>query len=149
MEYEAAVELNPLYHRAICSLGNAFTLLGLPERAVPLIEKGLRLSPRDTSNHIYFSFMARARYAMHNFEEAVEWARKSIHLKSDAPEPYLVLVASLGQLGQHDEGHEALIACDNLKPGITNQAPNIPPELASASDNEHLLDGLRKAGWEG
>ena len=139
-----ALELNPLHNRSINSMGNVLSLLGQPEQAIPLFEKGFRLSPRDPSNHLYFSFMARAQYGARRYEAAVEWANRSIHLKSDAPEPYFVLAASLAQLEQFEEGRKALKACeDNTK------ASRYIVSYADDAHAEHFTEGLRKAGWEG
>ena len=124
-------------------MGQLLTLLGQPERAIPLIEKGLRLSHRDPSNHMYFSFMARAHFGARRYDEALEWANKSIHLKSDAPEPYFVLAACLGQLGRYEEGRKALESCEEN----SNRTRYNFAYTDHAAD-EHFKEGLRKSGWE-
>jgi adenylate cyclase len=57
-------------------------------------------------------------------------------------------LASLGQLGQTDEAHEALHTAMTTDPKdfdrfVRNRVPWHRPE-----DYEHMLDGLRKAGWQ-
>jgi adenylate cyclase len=57
--------------------------------------------------------------------------------------------AALGQLGRKTEAKDALDKGMNLAPAafnmyVRNRAPWFRPE-----DHAHLLDGLRKAGWEG
>jgi len=57
--------------------------------------------------------------------------------------------AALGQLGRNTEAKDALDKAMNLAPDafnmyVRNRVPWFRPE-----DHTHLLDGLRKAGWEG
>ena len=125
-------------------MGNVLSLLGEPERGITFFEKGFRLSPRDPSNSHYYAFMARAQYAAQRYDDAVEWANRSIHLKSDSPVPYLILAASLAQLGQLEEGQNVLQACEEHTKAI-----RFMPNFADETYTAHFLEGLRKLGWEG
>jgi len=58
------------------------------------------------------------------------------------------LAAALGQLGRAAEGKEVLEKAMAVSPGafdmyVRKGVPWMRPE-----DQAHLLDGLRKAGWE-
>jgi adenylate cyclase len=144
---QISLDLNPLNSRAICSMGHLLTLSGEPEKALPLLEKGLRLSPLDPSNHMYFSFMARALFSLRRYDEAIDWARRSIQLRSEAQEPYHVLAASLGHLGRSEEGKNALESYMANWPDQSRRSSYFI-KYGNSDDQEHLLSGLRKAGWE-
>jgi adenylate cyclase len=66
----------------------------------------------------------------------------------ELPQPYRDLAASYGQLGRSDEAHKALdkamASTDSFQGYVCNRPIWYRPE-----DFEHMLEGLRKAGWEG
>ena len=94
-----------------------------------------------------FSFMARAHLTAKRYKVAAEWARKAVNWRSDAPLPRLMLAACLGHLGMTSEGRAELNACENIRPGFTRSTVIWHP-FRHAADEEHFLDGLRKAGWK-
>lgn len=91
--------------------------------------------------------MARAQFTAHLYELAVEWALKSIERRSDLPEPHLLLAASLGHLSRSEEARLELETVERLRPGYT-KSDNWVHNYSHDDDQEHFLEGLRKAGWE-
>jgi adenylate cyclase len=151
-EYERSIralrtslELNPCEAGVLNSIGQALSLAGQPEEAIPYLEKGLRLSPRDPRNSHYFGFMARALFALRRYEEAVDWLRRSLELTSSNAESLLLLAASLGHLGRIDEARSILAKCEACRPGYTHRSGWIHHHSVEEL-NEHLAEGLRKAG---
>jgi len=65
------------------------------------------------------------------------------------PNPYRWLAASLGQLSRVDEAQEALgqaMAASRMSFDLHVRSK---PAWFLPEQHEHLLDGLRKAGWQG
>ena len=89
--------------------------------------------------------MARAHLTARRYEEAAEWARKAIQWRDDAPLSHLILAASLGHLGQSNDARAALDKCESIRPGYVAERDNWHP-YNNVEDEEHLFDGLRKAG---
>jgi tetratricopeptide (TPR) repeat protein len=124
-------------------------LSGRPDEGVASLEKGFQLNPKEPRNSLYFAFMARAHLTARRYAEAADWARKSIRWQSDTIiEPYLILAASLGHLGQLQDAKEALEKCQQLDPKLMASKEDWI-RYKRVADSEHFLDGLRKAGWEG
>ena len=78
-----------------------------------------------------------------------EAATRAIHEYPEYPHRYRWLAASLGQLGRVEEAKRALVKAVSIVPGsfdmyVRNRVPWFRPQ-----DYAHMLDGLRKAGWEG
>jgi adenylate cyclase len=76
-------------------------------------------------------------------------ARRAVRDYPDYPLSYRYLAASLGQLGRIDEARVALQQAMTISPAtfdlyVRSRQPWVRPE-----DYEHMLDGLRKAGWQG
>jgi adenylate cyclase len=58
------------------------------------------------------------------------------------------LAASLGQLGRKEEARRALEIAMTLAPESFRRNTEARPRWLRPEDYEHLLDGLRKAGWQ-
>jgi adenylate cyclase len=108
----------------------------------------LRLNPRDQSNKITARQIAPTYYFERNYLSAVDTARSAISLDPEFSSPYRWLAAALGQLGRIDEARCAL----NSAIGTSHQSFALyvrrRPPWFSPEYHEHMLDGLRKAGWQ-
>jgi adenylate cyclase len=112
------------------------------------ILKAIRLDPGGPYSATYLSVLAASYYFERDHESTVQVARRSIARYPDAPRAYSWLAAALGQLGHAREARAALHDLIRIAPtaldSYVRQGYSWRPE-----DHEHLLDGLRKAGWEG
>ena len=94
--------------------------------------------------------MALGLYFSGKYEAAVEAAKRAIRSNPNFPlNPYRSLTAALGQLGRTAEAKEALAKAIAVSPAsfdmyVRNRVPWMRPE-----DHAHMVEGLRKAGWEG
>lgn len=83
------------------------------------------------------------------YAASVDAARQAIQSYPKYTHPYRWLAAALGQLARTAEAKEALDKAVAVAPAsfdmyVRNRVPWMRPE-----DHAHILDGLRKAGWEG
>ncbi len=62
--------------------------------------------------------------------------------------PHLILATSLGHAGKLKAARTELAECERIQPGYTASADNWH-SYKFPKDQEHFLDGLRKAGWKG
>jgi adenylate cyclase len=93
--------------------------------------------------------MALGLYFCREYEAATEAARAAIRLYPDHPLIYRWLAAALGQIGRVEEANEVLGKAIAIAPGsfdmyVHHRVPWMRPE-----DHAHMVEGLRKAGWEG
>ena len=146
--FEHSIALNPSNFQAYVSIGHSLTLAGRPDEGVTALEKGLELNPHDPRNHLYFAFLARAHLTARRYGDAIEWARTSIRRRPDILEPHVILTTALGHLDRLPEARTALGECERIDP--TSMASLATwQRYERETDNEHFLQGLRKAGWEG
>ena len=75
-------------------------------------------------------------------------ARRAIREYAGNPRPYLTLAAALGQLGRAEEARTALGAAIAVSPSIFKFLTDSRPPYYRPVDHDHLIDGVRKAGWE-
>jgi adenylate cyclase len=109
----------------------------------------LRLNPRDPTSHVAASHIVLSYYFENNYAAAVEAASRCAvdypaHLR-----PRRFLVAALGQLGRSDEAAAALRDYARDAASMFDLMVRDRPPYMRPQDHEHMLDGLRKAGWQG
>jgi TolB-like protein/class 3 adenylate cyclase/Flp pilus assembly protein TadD len=143
-----AIELNPSFAAAYAILGHQLTYAGRPEETIPLVEKGIRLSPTDPRLFIWLPALAAAHYQLGHYQQAVEAGRRSWTLNRNRPVGLRYAVAGLAQLGRIEEARAALTELSRFDENLAS-FERLARRLYKEGDPvDHLLDGLRKAGMK-
>jgi len=130
-------------HREVRSLiDEALDLSGDPEQAIAHMKKGIEMNENDPRIHTFIGALARAWLNARDYEQAEYWARRALERRDDYPQAKLYLAASLGHQERSIEASKVLKGHRRLLPGLALAYKN-------KEDNEHFLEGLRKAGWVG
>jgi adenylate cyclase len=108
-----------------------------------------RLSPRDANIATAHHGIVISYYLERDYERCVETARRQLSTQPGYPQTWRWLAAALGQLGRTEEARAALEQSLAVSPHefdvyVRNRVPWMRPDY-----HEHMLDGLRKAGWQG
>ena len=119
-----------------------------PGEAIELAEKGIRLSPTDPRLSIWLPALAGAYYQLRQYEKAVEIGRRSWTLNRDWPAGLRYVVAGLAELGRIEEAQTALNQLRLLNPNLAFVESNLRRLYVDRTPVDHILDGLRKAGFE-
>jgi adenylate cyclase len=109
----------------------------------------LRLSPRDPTNISPFAIIFLSYYFERDYLDALEAARRALSRFPDLPIAHRYLAASLGQLGRIDEARQELQRTIALAPKVLDLYVHSPPPWIRPEDYDNLMEGLRKAGWQG
>jgi adenylate cyclase len=109
----------------------------------------LRLNPRDPRNTYLATQIAVSYYLEHDYTSAVEAAKRAIAQYPGYPQPYRWLAAALGQLNRTNEAREVLRQAMDVSPSGFDFFVHNRPLWFLPVQHEHMLDGLRKAGWRG
>jgi TolB-like protein/DNA-binding winged helix-turn-helix (wHTH) protein/cytochrome c-type biogenesis protein CcmH/NrfG len=155
-EEELAISMDPSVVEANLSLGGFVRRLGQFERSLELIDKALRLSPRDPSVSYWYGAKADALFALKRYDEAIEWARRTITTDPNNPGVNGTLAAALALTGRDAEAQEVvqrlgslpphglktIAAYNAMKARFTHENPN--PRYLELWDRK--IEGLRKAG---
>jgi tetratricopeptide (TPR) repeat protein len=155
-EEERTLSLDPSIVEANVTLGVTIRRLGRFEKSLELIDKALRLSPRDPSVSYWYTGKADALFALKRYDEAIDWVRRTIVTDPALPGANSTLAAALALTGQVAEAHEVvqrfaslhpaspitIAAANALKDRLTRQHPN--PRYLEYWDRR--IEGLRKAG---
>jgi adenylate cyclase len=148
-EAERALATTPNLAFAHQALGSTLIFSGRPQEGLAALERSIRLDPRDARSGVRLNQIALGHYFSREYVAAVEVAKHAIRSYPDYPLPHRWLAAALGQLGRIDEAKEALEKAIAVLPAsfdmyVRNRVPWMRPE-----DHAHMVEGLRKAGWEG
>jgi adenylate cyclase len=76
-EYETAIAANRNWATAIKNVGQCKLLTGSVEEVIPLVEKAIRLSPRDPYITEFYFEIGRAHLLQSRTEEAIVWLEKA------------------------------------------------------------------------
>jgi len=147
-EFEEAISLNPSFAAAHVLLGQMYLYAGRREEAIDRAEKGIRLSPSDPRMFMWLPALAGAHYQMRHYEEAVEAGRRSWSLNRNWPHGLRYVVAGLAQLGRIEEAQAALAELRLMDANLEFSASVLRRTWSDPGDVDHILDGLRKAGFE-
>jgi adenylate cyclase len=146
-EAEQALAISPNLADAHGVRGATLIFSGRVKEGLASLERCIRLNPRQSATRL--NQFALGLYFLREYEAAVEAAKRVIRSYPDFPNTYRWLAAALGQLGRIEEAKKALEKAMAIVPGsfdmyVRGRVPWMRPE-----DHAHMLEGLRKAGWEG
>jgi adenylate cyclase len=144
-----AVALNPNSAFANTTLGVIRLYDGQPAPARAAFLEALRLNPRDPWNCIPLLQIGMSYYFERDYANAVEAGRRVATQFPGLPLGHRYVAASLGQLGHHEHARAALQRAIAVSPETFDLYVRTRPPWFRPEDHEHMLDGLRKAGWQG
>jgi len=107
-EAERALATTPNLAFAHHMLGAALIFSGHPKEGVAALERSIRLDPRAPRSAFCLHQVAIGFYFCHDYEAAIEAAKRTIRAYPEFPNTYRWLAAALGQSGRIEEAREAL-----------------------------------------
>jgi adenylate cyclase len=149
-EARRALAISPNLASAHRALGTTLIFGGEPQQGLVALQTSIRLDPRDPLLPWHLNRVAIANYFARDYEAAIDTARQVIRLYPDFPLIYRWLAAALGQIGRVEDArcalNKAMTVCGG---GSFDMYVRERVPWHRAEDYEHMLDGLRKAGWRG
>ena len=147
-ETERALAMSPNLASAHGQLGQTLIFSGRPKEGLVALERGIRLDLGDPRSGGRLNQVVLALHFCRDYEAAVEAGKRVIRSYPDHPLVYRWLAAALGQVGRIEEAREALDKAIAVAPAsfelyVRQRVPWHRPE-----EHAHMLEGLRKAGWE-
>jgi adenylate cyclase len=152
-ELERSLALNPGFAPAYIPLALANNFMGQPERTLQLMDRAIRLSPRDPKLYRFYHMKGWAFLMLQQDDQAIEWLRRELAINPDEPISQALLAAALALAGQSAEAHDALQRYYSLSDTKSTTIAQYKTQQLSISSNPKYLafaqrfrDGLRKAG---
>jgi tetratricopeptide (TPR) repeat protein len=115
-QYETALAYNRNWVFAIFALGDCKFLTGSTEETIPLVEKAIRLSPRDPSIDIWYMVIGRVHLVQSRTDEAILWLEKARGENPAAPMTHGYLASAYALKGEMERAASALVEARRLSP---------------------------------
>lgn len=142
----AALDRNPSSSMGAWLLGSLFIGTERAEQAIPLLQRAVRLAPRDPLAHHYRGALAAASLLVGRAGEALEEARRSVEITPDPGLSYAPLVVSaLVRQGQMQGARAEAARLRALRPDFNLALARL---LAPAPVVELIRETLAEAGWD-
>jgi adenylate cyclase len=147
-ESEAALALSPNLASAHGLMGSVLNWSSQHEKARIFLEKSIRLDPRNPNLATRFNAVTVSYYLSGEYDAAIEAAHRTIRLYPDRQPDYRWLAAALGQLGRVEEAKKALEKAIAIGPASFDRYVRTRVPWHRPEHHAHMLEGLRKAGWQ-
>jgi tetratricopeptide (TPR) repeat protein len=141
-----SLELNPNSAMALTQAGWAEVFLAKPAKALDLLRRAERLSPRDPRAWYRAAVAALAHFVAGEFEQATACARKALAQSPRFAPTLRVLAASLAKLGRTDDARQAMQDLLRLEPQLTVTMLRRRLRHMDAKARKPFLEALRVAG---
>jgi adenylate cyclase len=146
---ERALALSPNLARGHANLGCALIFSGRAKEGVGALEKSIKLDPYEPMLSSRLNLLAIGHYFAGQYEATVEAAKRTIRASPNYPLPYRWLAAALGQLGRSADAKQALETAISIAPDVFDRFVRGRVPWHRPEDHTHMLEGLRRAGWNG
>ena len=143
---QASSPNSPTVHAA---MGFVLLFNGHSVEARQALTECLRLDPRGPTTAGTMQLIAVSHYYEGDYTKAVEVAEHTVTRFPKFILTYRWLAAALGQLGRINEAQVALRMAIELSPQSFEFYVHNRPPWHKPENHEHMLEGLRKAGWQG
>jgi len=151
IEWETAIALDPNNATAFRQLGYTLMHLGLPEEAIPMIEKGIRLSPYDAGVPGAHQVLGTCHLLLGDLEHAVYFSKKSLGGNPRLYYTHTLLAAALALEGDLNGARTSLAEAAKIRPELSSLAlmraslPYTNPKYVALLEKTVFL-GLHRAG---
>ncbi len=147
--FQTVVALNPNFAPGYAQLGVTALELGRPEETVALVERAIRLSPRDPNLGPWLAIAGMALLHLGRDEQAVSWLSRAVDTGTPVALHQAYLASALALVGRAQEARDALAAFRKAKPSATIaslRTAAYSAEPAFVAQRERFYAGLRRAG---
>jgi adenylate cyclase len=143
-EADLALSLNPNFALALNARGIVHIYTGEPAKAVPYIERAMRLDPAFTQQ--YMHFLGTAYFVAGDYETAADRFRDRITINPTSDLSRAFLASALGHLGDSGEARRIWRELEEINPGYSHADHVDRLPFRDPADAAKFTDGLRKAG---
>ena len=141
---DKALSLNPNYALALNTRGLVHAYTGEPIKAIPYIERSMRLDPAFQQQYLHF--LGTAYFIAGDYESAVTTFKDRIALNPTTDLTRAFLSSALGHLNDLDEARRIWRELKDINPEYSPQAHIGRLPFKDQADAETFIAGLRKAG---
>ncbi len=143
-ESERALSLNPNYAPAIVGRGILYIYTGEPTKALPYIERAMRLDPTVPAQYLHF--LGTAYFVAGDYESAAKMFKDRITANPHTDLSRAFLASTLGHLGRAEEARRVWRELKEINPRYSFEDHMDRLPFKDPADAERIAEGVRKAG---
>jgi adenylate cyclase len=156
--FNQALKLNHNFARGFVQKANELINAGKPDEAPPLVERAIKLSPRDPSLGVFYWNLGRAYFFADQYRDAVPWLQKAVDLRPNLWHNWLYLASSYVLIGDETAARKVLSDFNNYYlyrdrrftlatvKELEQANPNVNPIIVAGREKFH--EGLLRAGMK-
>jgi TolB-like protein/class 3 adenylate cyclase/Flp pilus assembly protein TadD len=155
-EYETFLAANPNDVRALANLAWCKFMTGAEEEAIPLLEKAIRLGPREPGLYVQYFRLGLMHFFRGRLDEAILWLEKARRANPSFPVAHSLLAAAYGLKGDAARAAAELAEFSEAAKGhadsrfatiaLVRKNGDLNTPALHDRFEEFLIAGLRKAG---
>jgi adenylate cyclase len=143
-EADRALSLNPNYALALNARGLVYVYTGEPAKAIPLIERAMRLDPVFQQQAMHF--LGTAHFVAGDYATAAALFKDRIAVNPTTDLSRAFLASALGHLGKSEEAREVWRELKEINPRYSHAEHIGRLPFRDPADAEKFTVGLRRAG---
>jgi adenylate cyclase len=143
-ESERALSLNPNYALAIVGRGILYIYTGEPMKAIPYIERAMRLDP--TLPAQYLHFLGTAYFVAGDYATAAKMFKDRITANPNTDLSRAFLASTLGHLDRAEEARRVWHELKEINPRYSFEDHMDRLPFKDPADAERIAEGVREAG---
>ena len=141
-----AIAENPNNGGILTNAGIGALLAGDLGEAAGYLQRALRLNSNEFWTPAQLTGMAHIRMAEGRYEEALDWATRSLAMNSGYDPTYWMLIAANAYLGRMTEARKHLGSLQQISPGVSLELIRRGQHAIDPHRIEVLIEGMRLAG---
>jgi tetratricopeptide (TPR) repeat protein len=148
--FDREIESNPGNALAHVWRGLMLVSLGRPAEALPAVERGIALSPRDVDLPVFYRSMAHPCFSLARYDDARAWAQKAVGHTPGYAKGHAFVAAAAALGGDRAAAARAIESFRALQPQLASVAAFrrslMPGELRMFDATPRFWEALQTAG---
>ena len=145
VEAQTAVRINPQDSIALTVCGHLTSDAGDPIEAIRLLERSVRINPRDPAGYDTYAGLAKCCLYTREYRKGVEWAMRSHGQASGHALTQLMLAALLVGLDELDQAKAAMEVARRLAPDWVQSRLEGQAAVRQGANRQRLITFIRVA----
>jgi adenylate cyclase len=141
---QRTIEVHPNYADGHATMAFIQSFSGQLEAALESLVRAKQINPQGTG--VYLEIEGRVLFLLERYDDALSILEEAVQRNPALGRVHLILAATYAELGQPEEAAWSVVEALSISPDISLAKERRGTNYMRASDLEHYIEALRKAG---